>query len=87
MKESNAQTKEEYIDLCRKCGCTEEEIQELLEDREKDYQEFGFYEPWDEMAIPNLGIKKRIYYADDDGNWVDKEIGCTYEELGLTPPW
>lgn len=87
MNSPDIKTREQYIEICRKCGCTEGEIQELLDSREQWRQEFGSYLPWEMEPVPHLGVKERIYYLDDNGCWIDKEIGCYYEELGLTPPW
>lgn len=86
MNSPDIKTKEQFIDACRKCGCTEEEIQELLDDRERFYRDHGFYEPWEDEIVPGLGMKVRSYYIDDDGHIADKTVGCDFEELGLTPP-
>ncbi len=84
--ETNASTKEEFIEICHKCNCTEEEIDDLLQEKEKYDAEQGFFTPWEYTPIPYLGEVERLYYFDENNLLVDRVRGCTYEELGLTPP-
>lgn len=86
MVDITAKTKEDWIRTCKRCDCTDEEIQELLDERGSLANEDGYWASWSEMPVPRIGMKGRTYKVNDEGLWYDEEFDYSYETLGIPTP-